>query len=302
MEKILAAGHFGVTSECGPPRGSDPEAIPRKAEMIKDHVDAINVTDNQTSMTRMCSLAACIKLKLMGLEPILQMVTRDRNRIALQSDILGAASFDINNILCLSGDHQSFGDCKQGQNVHDIDSMQLIQTVRLMRDQGKFLGGDDIKRPPSMFVGAAANPFADPYEIRVPRLAKKVAAGVEFIQTQCIYNLDKFEDWMAKAVDRGLTEKCYILAGLTPMKSVGMARYMKNRVPGMDVPDEVVKRLADTPKEKQADEGIKICVESIQRLKECKGVAGFHVMAIEWEEKVPEIVEAAGLYPRPDVG
>ena len=302
LEKILAAGHFAVTSECGPPRGSDPEAIPRKAEMIKDHVDAINVTDNQTSMTRMCSLAACIKLKLMGLEPILQMVTRDRNRIALQSDILGAASFDINNILCLSGDHQSFGDCKQGQNVHDIDSMQLIQTVRLMRDEGKFLGGDDIKRPPSMFVGAAANPFADPYEIRVPRLAKKVAAGVEFIQTQCIYNLDKFEDWMEKAVDRGLTEKCYILAGLTPMKSVGMARYMKNRVPGMDVPDEVVKRLADTPKEKQADEGIKICVESIQRLKECKGVAGFHVMAIEWEEKVPEIVEAAGLYPRPDVG
>ncbi len=302
LEKILAAGHFGVTSECGPPRGSDPESIPRKAEMIKDHVDAINVTDNQTSMTRMCSLAACIKLKLMGLEPILQMVTRDRNRIALQSDILGAASFDINNILCLSGDHQSFGDCKQGQNVHDIDSMQLIQTVRLMRDEGKFLGGDDIKRPPSMFVGAAANPFADPYEIRVPRLAKKVAAGVEFIQTQCIYNLDKFEDWMAKAADRGLTEKCYILAGLTPMKSVGMARYMKNRVPGMDVPDDVVKRLADTPKDKQADEGIKICVESIQRLKECKGVAGFHVMAIEWEEKVPEIVEAAGLYPRPDAG
>ena len=299
LEKILAAGHFGVTSECGPPRGSDPDVIPKKAEMIKDHVDAINVTDNQTSMTRMCSLAACIRLKLMGLEPILQMVTRDRNRIALQSDILGAASFDIDNILCLSGDHQSFGDCKQGQNVHDIDSMQLIQTVRRMRDEGKFLGGDEIKRPPQMFVGAAANPFADPYEIRVPRLAKKVEAGVEFIQTQCIYNLDKFEDWMAKARDRGLTEKVYILAGLTPMKSVGMARYMKNRVPGMDVPDELVKRLAGTPKEKQADEGIKICVESIERLKEVEGLAGFHIMAIEWEEKVPEIVEAAGLYPRP---
>ncbi len=301
LEKILAAGHFGVTSECGPPRGSDPDAIPRKAEMIKDHVDAINVTDNQTSMTRMCSLAACIRLKLMGLEPILQMVTRDRNRIALQSDILGAASFDIDNILCLSGDHQSFGDCKQGQNVHDIDSMQLIQTVRRMRDEGKFLGGDEIKRPPRMFVGAAANPFADPYEIRVPRLAKKVEAGVEFIQTQCIYNLDKFEDWMAKARDRGLTEKVYILAGLTPMKSVGMARYMKNRVPGMEVPDELVKRLAGTPKEKQADEGVKICVESIERLKEVEGLAGFHIMAIEWEEKVPEIVEAAGLYPRPAV-
>ena len=301
LEKILAAGHFGVTSECGPPRGSDPEAISEKAALIKNHVDAINITDNQTSVCRMCSLAACIRLKTLGVEPVLQMVTRDRNRIALQSDILGAASWDINNILCLSGDHQSFGDHAKGQNVHDLDSMQLLQTVRLMRDEGKFLGGDEIKRPPKMFVGAAANPFADPYEIRVARLAKKIAAGAEFIQTQCIYNMEKFEDWMKQVVDRGLHEKTYIMAGLTPMKSVGMARYMKNRVPGMDVPDAIVKRLADTPKEKQAEEGIKICIEQIQRLKEVKGVAGFHIMAIEWEEKVPEIVEAAGLYPRPEV-
>jgi methylenetetrahydrofolate reductase (NADPH) len=301
LEKILAAGHLAITSECGPPRGSDPEVIIKKANLIKDHVDAINITDNQTSVTRLCSLAACIRLKLLGLEPVLQMVTRDRNRIALQSDVLGAASFDIHNILCLSGDHQSFGDCPQGQNVHDIDSMQLIQTVRHMRDEGKFLGGDDIERPPQMFVGAAANPFADPFEIRVPRLAKKVAAGVEFIQTQCIYNLDKFELWMKMAGDRGLHEKVNILAGLTPFKSAGMARYMKNRVPGMDVPEEVVKRMADTPKEKQPEEGIKICIESIERLKEVEGVRGFHVMAIEWEEKVPEIVEAAGFYPRPDV-
>ncbi|MDJ0830645.1 MAG: methylenetetrahydrofolate reductase [Desulfobacterales bacterium] len=301
LAKILAAGHMAVTSECGPPRGSDAGVITHKAELIKDHVDAINITDNQTSVTRMCSLASCIQLKLMGLEPVLQMVTRDRNRIALQSDILGAASFDIGNILCLSGDHQSFGDCAQGQNVHDLDSIQLLQTVRHMRDEGKFLGGDDIKRPPKMFIGAAANPFADPYEIRVPRLAKKAAAGAEFIQTQCIYNLDKFEQWMHEAHERGLTEKVAILAGLTPFKSAGMARYMKNRVPGMDVPDEVVKRMADTPKEKQPDEGIKICIESVQRLKEVKGVKGFHIMAIEWEEKVPEIVEEGGLYPRPEV-
>jgi len=301
LEKVLAAGHLAVTSECGPPRGSDPEEIIEKAELIKDHVDAVNITDNQTSVTRMCSLAACIRLKLLGLEPVLQMVTRDRNRIALQSDILGAASFDINNILCLSGDHQSFGDCAQGQNVHDLDSMQLLQTVRHMRDEGKFLGGDDIKRPPQMFAGAAANPFADPFEIRVPRLAKKVAAGAEFIQTQCIYNLDRFEEWMKQVVDRGLHEKVAILAGMTPMKNVGMARYMKNRVPGMDVPDEVIKRLADTPKEKQAQEGIDICVEAMERLKEVEGVRGFHVMAIEWEEKVPEIVERTGLHPRPEV-
>jgi len=301
LEKILASGNLAVTSECGPPRGTDPEAITKKAELIKDHVDAINITDNQTSVTRLCSLAACIHLKLMGIEPTLQMVVRDRNRIALQSDILGAASFGINNILCLSGDHQQFGDCPQGQNVFDIDSMQLIQTVRLMRDEGKFLGGDEIKQPPQMFVGAAANPFADPFEIRVPRLAKKIAAGVEFIQSQCIYNLDKFELWMKQARDRGLINKVYIMAGVTPFKSAGMAKYMKNRVPGMDVPDEVVKRLSGVPKEKQPDEGINICVESIQRLKECEGVRGFHIMAIEWEEKVPEIVERSGLYPRPEL-
>jgi len=301
LEKVLAAGHLAVTSECGPPRGSDPDVITRKGELLKDYVDAINITDNQTSVTRLCSLAACIRLKLMGLEPILQMVTRDRNRIAMQSDILGAASFDVHNILCLSGDHQSFGDCPTGQNVHDLDSMQLIQLVRRMRDEGKFLGGDEISRPPAMFVGAAANPFADPFEIRVPRLAKKVAAGVEFIQTQCIYNLDKFEVWMKGVRDRGLHEKVYILAGVTPMKSAGMAKFMKNRVPGMDVPDEVVKRLSDTPKDKQAEEGIKICIESIQRLKEVEGVRGFHIMAIEWEEKVPEIVKSAGLLPRPAI-
>jgi methylenetetrahydrofolate reductase (NADPH) len=301
LEKILAAGHLAVSSEVGPPRGSDAEEIKKKGEMIKNHVDAINVTDNQTSVTRLCSLAACIHLKMMGLEPTLQMVVRDRNRIALQSDILGAASFGINNILCLSGDHQKFGDQPKGQNVFDLDSMQLIQTVRYMRDEGKFIGGEDIKHPPRMFVGAAANPFADPFEIRVPRLAKKIAAGAEFIQTQCIYNLDKFEEWMRLARERGLDEKCYIMAGVTPLKNAGMATYMKNRVPGMDVPDEVVKRMKAVPKEKQAEEGIKICIETIQRLKECKGIKGFHIMAIEWEEKVPGIVEAAGLYPRPKI-
>jgi len=300
LEKILAAGHLAVTSECGPPRGSDPEVIKKKGELLKDYVDAINVTDNQTSVTRLSSLAACIHLKLMGVEPVLQMVTRDRNRIALQSDILGAASFDINNILCLSGDHQVFGDCPGGQNVFDLDSMQLLQTVRHMRDNGKFLGGDEINRPPRMFAGAAANPFAEPFKIRVPRLAKKIAAGAEFIQTQCIYNLDRFEEWMKGVCDRGLHEKVYILAGVTPMKSLGMARYMKKNVPGMDVPDEVIDRLAGVPKEQQAEEGIKICLETIERLKEVKGLSGFHIMAIEWEEKVPEIVERAGLFPRPE--
>ncbi len=301
LEKILKAGHMAVTSECGPPRSSDPAGIIKKGHLIKDHVDCINITDNQTSVTRLCSLAACIHLQREGLDPVLQMVVRDRNRIALQSDLLGAASFGINNVLCLSGDHQSFGDHPKAQNVFDIDSMQLIQTVRHMRDEGRFLGGDEIKVPPRFFVGAAANPFADPFKIRVPRLAKKIAAGAEFIQTQCVYNLDKFELWMKGVVERGLHEKVFILPGITPMRSVGMAKYMARAVPGMDVPAELIKRLTGVAKDKQAEEGITIAVEAIQRLKEVPGVRGFHIMAIEWEEKVPEIVERAGLYPRPTV-
>jgi methylenetetrahydrofolate reductase (NADPH) len=301
LEKILADGHLAVTSECGPPRSTDLDIVAEKAELIKDHVDAINITDNQTSVVRLCSLASCIRIKQMGLEPVLQMVTRDRNRIAIQSDILGAASFGIHNVLCLTGDHQQFGDHPNAANVFDLDSTQLIQTVKLMRDEGKLLGGFEMKKRPEMFIGAAANPFADPYEIRVSRLAKKVAAGCQFIQTQCIYNMEKFKDWMKGIRDRGLHEKVAILAGLTPMKNVGMARYMKNRVPGIDVPDDIVERLAAVPKEKQADEGIKICIEQIEELKEEEGIKGFHIMAIEWEEKVPEIVEAAGLYPRPKV-
>lgn len=298
LEKILKNGKLAVTSECGPPRSADPAGIIKKAEMIKDYVDAINITDNQTSVTRLCSLAACIHLKLMGVEPVLQMVVRDRNRIALQSDILGAASFGINNILCLSGDHQSFGDNPQAQNVFDLDSMQLIQTVRHMRDEGKFLGGDEIKAPPKLFVGAAANPFADPFKIRVPRLAKKYAAGAEFIQTQCVYNIEKFELWMEGVRERGLHEKVFILPGITPMRSVGMAKYLRKNVPGMDVPQEVIDRLAGVEKSKQADEGITIAVETIERLKAVTGVSGFHIMAIEWEEKVPEIVERSGLQNR----
>ncbi len=301
LQKILAAGHFGVTSECGPPRGADGHVVEEKARLIGDYVDAINVTDNQTAVVRMSSLAACIRIKLMGLEPVLQMVTRDRNRIALQSDILGAASFGIHNVLCLTGDHQSFGDHPNAANVFDLDSTQLARTIRMMRDEGKLLSGFEMKVRPDMFIGAAENPFADPFEIRVMRTAKKVTAGAQFIQTQCIYNMPKFKLWMQGLVDKGLHEKVYILAGITPMKGLGMAKYMKNRVPGMDVPDELIARLAGIPKEKQAEEGVKIAIEQIQELKEVPGVRGFHIMAIEWEEKVPEIVQATGLYPRPKV-
>lgn len=299
LEKVLLSGRLAVTSECGPPRGAAPEKIKEKAELLRGYVDAINVTDNQTAVVRMASWAACIIIKQLGLNPILQMVTRDRNRLAMQSDILGAYSHGIDTMLCLSGDHPHFGDHPMAANVYDLDSIQLIQTVKAMRDEGKFQGGDDIFNPPKMFIGAAANPFADPFELRVARLAKKAKAGVDFIQTQCIYNLDKFEKWMKGVRDRGLHEKVYILAGITPMKSAGMAKYMKNRVPGMDVPDGLVKRMSGVPKDKQAEEGIRISVESIERLKEVEGVRGFHIMAIEWEQKVAEIVERAGLLPKP---
>jgi methylenetetrahydrofolate reductase (NADPH) len=301
LEKILAAGHLAVTSECGPPRGAVPEKISSKAEMLRGYVDAINVTDNQTAVVRMSSFASCLIIRQMGLNPILQMVTRDRNRLAMQSDILGAYAHGINTMLCLSGDHPCFGDHPMAANVYDLDSVQFIQMVSAMRDNGKFQGGDEILNPPKMFIGAAANPFADPFELRVARLAKKVKAGADFIQTQCIYNLERFEKWMEGVRSRGLHEKVSILAGVTPLKSAGMAKYMKNKVPGMDVPDELVKRMAGVPKEAQPDEGIKICVETMQRLKEVEGVRGFHIMAIEWEEKVPEIVQQAGLYPRPQV-
>jgi len=299
IERILSSGGFVVTSECGPPRGADAEVIRRKGALLQGVVDAVNVTDNQTSVVRMSSLSSCLILKEMGFDPILQMVCRDRNRIAIQSDLLGAAALGINNILCLSGDHQRFGDHPKAKNVFDMDSIQLIQTVRLMRDEGRFLSGEELKGRPMLFIGAAENPFADPFEIRALRLAKKVRAGVEFIQTQCIYNLARFERWMQMVRDMGLHERCAIIAGVTPLKSVGMARYMKTQVPGMDVPDEMIERLKGVAKEKQSEEGIKICVETIQRLKEIPGVRGIHIMAIEWEEKVREIAEQAGLLPRP---
>jgi methylenetetrahydrofolate reductase (NADPH) len=299
LEKLLRKGEFVVTGECGPPKGADVEVVKKKAGFLKGNVDAVNVTDNQTSIVRMSSIATCVLLKEEGLEPTMQMVTRDRNRIAIQSDIFGAYALGIKNILCLTGDHQSFGNHPAAKNVFDLDSIQLIQTVKLMRDEGKVLGGDEIEGIPKMFIGAAVNPFADPFEFRVVRLAKKIKAGADFVQTQCIYNLERFEKWMEMVRDQGLHEKVFILAGVTPLKSVGMARYMQKNVAGMDVPEEIIERLKGVPKEKCKEEGIKICVETIQRLKEIEGVAGIHLMAIEWEEMVGEIVERAGLLPRP---
>ena len=299
LEKVLKAGHFAFTGECGPPQGANVEKLKEKAQHLKGMVDAVNVTDNQTAVVRMSSWAASLILLQEGLEPNFQMVCRDRNRLAIQSDILGVYSHGIRNMLCLSGDHQKFGNHPQAKNVYDIDSMQLIHAVKTMRDEGVFLNGEKIDVPPRLFIGAACNPFADPFEFRVYRLAKKIDAGADFIQTQCIYNMDKFREFMKRVVDMGLHEKCYFLAGVTPMKSIGMARYMAKQVPGMDVPDSLIKRLQGAGKGKVAEEGIKFALEQIEEFKEMEGVAGVHLMAIEWEHRVPEIAERAGMLPRP---
>ncbi|MDJ0874740.1 MAG: methylenetetrahydrofolate reductase [Desulfobacterales bacterium] len=301
LAKILKAGQFAFTGELGPPRGSNVDAVREKAKPLIGMVDSVNITDNQTAMVRMSSWAAALIAIQEGLEPNYQMVCRDRNRLAMQADVLGAYAHGIINMLCLSGDHQQFGDHPNAKGVYDIDSIQLIDMVRKMRDEGQFLGGAKIDEPPQMFIGAAANPFAEPFEWRVHRLAKKIEAGADFIQTQCIYNMDKMREWVRQANDMGLADKVYILAGVTPMKSLGMARYMKAKVPGMDVPDDIIKRLQGVDKKKQADEGIKIACEQIEEFKEMQGVAGVHLMAIEWEHRVPEIAELAGVLPRPEV-
>jgi len=297
----LKAGHFAFTGECGPPKGANIDHLREKIAHLKGMVDAVNITDNQTAVVRMSSWAASTIVIQEGMEPNFQMVCRDRNRLAIQSDILGVYAMGVRNMLCLSGDHQSFGNHPQSKNVYDIDSMQLIALVKKMRDEGKFMNDEEIDGPPRLFIGAASNPFADPFEFRIHRLAMKIKAGADFIQTQCIYNMEKFREFMKMTVDMGLHEQCFILAGITPMKSVGMAQYMAKSVPGMDVPESLIKRLRGAGKGKVGEEGIKFALEQIEEFKEMKGIAGVHLMAIEWEHRVPEIAERAGVLPRPIV-
>ncbi|MBA7612004.1 Bifunctional homocysteine S-methyltransferase/5,10-methylenetetrahydrofolate reductase [subsurface metagenome] len=297
LEKVLESGRFAVTAEAGPPKGTSAAVMQRKAEMLRNCCDAANVTDNQTAIVRMSSLAGCVIMKQGGVDPVMQIVCRDRNRIAIQSDVLGAVALGIGNILCLSGDHQMFGNHPTAKNVFDIDSIQLIQALKAMRDEQKFLCGDDISGEVPLFIGAAANPYADPFEFRVARLAKKVKAGAEFIQTQAVYDIDKFAKWMEMVVERGLDKQTHILAGVIPIKSAGMARYMRDYVSGVAVPDELVTRMEQAQDTKV--EGAKVAVEIIEQVKEIPGIHGVHIMAVGWEDIVPEIVKQAGLLPRP---
>lgn len=319
LERVLKSGNFAVTAELGPPQSADAEVIRKKAALLRGYCDAVNITDNQTAIVRMSSIGAGAILVSEGLEPVIQMTCRDRNRLAIQSDILGASALGMRNILCLTGDHQTFGNHPQAKNVFDIDSVQLIQIVKNLRDEHVFQCGDPLKGlEPRFFIGAAESPFAHPIEFRPYRLGKKIKAGANFIQTQLVFDIPAFESFMEKVRALGLHQQAYILAGVGPLKSPAMARYMKESVPGILIPQELIQRLEEagrpwagkskdelTKEEKKArseawkQTGIEICIELIQKILKIEGVAGVHIMAIEWEEAVQPIVKGAGLFPRP---
>ena len=298
LEKILESDQFAVTAEAGPPKGSLPDGMRKKGELLKSSCDAINVTDNQAAMVRMSSLAGCLLLKETGAEPVLQMVVRDRNRLALQSDILGAAALGIRNVLCLAGDHQRLGNHPTAAGAYDIDPIQLIQMIKTLRDDHRVESGETITGEVPLYIGTVAHPFAEPMELHMITLAKKIRAGADFIQTQAIYEVPRFIAWMDKVREQGLHEKVHILASVLPIKSVEMARRMRSGVPGMRLPDELVERIVRAADAKA--EGISICIEMIDQLIRVPGVHGIHIMAVAGESAVPSIVQEAGLSPRPE--
>lgn len=300
LQTLFEQGDFVVTGEIGPPKSATGKGIREHAKHLQGYCDATNLTDNQTAIVRLSSIASGVHVLQAGMEPIIQMTCRDRNRIAIQSDLLGAYSLGMKNVLCLSGDHQSFGNHPTAANVFDVDSIQLIRIVKRMRDEKVFACGEEINQDePRFFIGAVANPFADPFEVRVYRMEKKVNAGAQFFQTQIIFDLERFERWMELVRERGLHERAYIMAGVMPVKSAKVASYMQKFVSGMIVPDQMVERLKKS--EDQKAEAVEICVEQIKHIIKIKGVKGVHIMAVGWEEIVPTIVEKAGLLPRPQV-
>jgi methylenetetrahydrofolate reductase (NADPH) len=301
LSTILTSGQFAVAAEFSPPRGVDLEMIAKDALMLKDYTDAVNVTDNQGGSVRMSSIPVCGILKQHGVEPIAQMTCRDRNRLAIQADLLGASALGVKNLLCLTGDHGKWGDHAHARNVFDIDSLQLVRMARNLTEHGCLDNGREIDPSPEFFIGAAANPFAPPYEFRPYRLAKKIAAGARFVQTQLIYNLDRFRNYMTIVRDLGLDEKVFIMAGVGPLKSFRQAMFMANKVAGMEISEEIINRMRKTPKAAQPEEGIRICCEIIEQVRDIPGVAGLHIMAVHWANAVPEVVKRVGLAPRPKV-
>ena len=299
LETLLKRGEFVVTSEIGPPKSADGASVREKASHLKGYADAFNVTDNQAATVRMSSLAGSLFCLHEGVEPVMQMTCRDRNRIAMQSDILGAHALGVRNVLCISGDHQRFGNHPDAKNVYDVDSTQQLMMFKRLRDEGTVWTGDALTVAPRLFLGAAANPFADPMELQVLRLAKKVDAGAQFIQTQAIFDLGRFEDWLQMVRAEGIDRRVHIIAGVLPLRSVKAARFMAGHVPGMLVPESVLERMekAADPKE----EGIRICLETLEEVRRMSGVHGVHLMPVAWETVLPRLVCDAGLYPRPEL-
>jgi methylenetetrahydrofolate reductase (NADPH) len=299
LERVLRAGRFAVTAELDPPDSADPQEVYDAALVLSQVCDAINATDAAGAHCHMSSVAICALLTRAGYEPVMQVSCRDRNRIAIQGDLLGAAAMGVKNILCLTGDDTSVGDQPQAKRVFDFDSIHLLRTAKIMRDEGRFLSGREITRPPRLYLGAVANPFVQPYDWRPYRLAKKIEAGANFIQTQYCFDLPRFRQFMQRVRDLGIDQKVCILVGVGPLRSERAAEFMRTNVPGVVIPDEIVERLRKTPKEKKRQEGKRICVEIIQQVREIEGVAGVHVMAFKQEKLVAEIIEEAGLLPRP---
>ncbi len=300
LAKVLAAGEFAVCVEVSPPVGPNPDAVQKQIKLLKGYGDAYNVTDNQSATVHMSSLAVSIMLKQAGLEPIVQFTCRDRNRLGLQADMLGAAAFGIDHILCLSGDHPIWGDHPQCKSVYDMDSVNLIRMARMMRDCRVFENGKNIpKIAPDFFIGAVENPFAPPFDYRPMRVAKKVVAGAQFIQTQLIFNVDRFREFMKRVVDLGLAEQVAILAGVGPVKSLRVAEFMANEVAGVEIPQAIIDRLSPLSKEDQSKAGLDLCCEIAEQVREIEGVRGLHVMAVNWPDAVPQVVKNLGLFPRP---
>lgn len=299
LQATLQRGDFAVTAEIGPPRGATLAPIRRKARLLKDYVDAANVTDGQSAVVRVASWAGSVTLLQEGVEPVMQLQCRDRNRIALQGDLLGAGALGIPNVLLLTGDHPRFGDHPDAKPVFDLDSIQLIWLARTLREQRRLLSGVEIKQPPAWFIGGVENPFAPPRRFRAERLGKKVAAGAQFFQTQYIFDVAAFAAWMQDVRDLGLDRRCSILAGVGPVRSLRALEHMRKDVPGMYIPDDVVRRLRGVPEDRVAEEGLALCAELVQQVRAIPGVAGVHVMAFGWEESVPEILERAGIGKRP---
>ncbi|MFN2235418.1 MAG: methylenetetrahydrofolate reductase [Anaerolineales bacterium] len=299
LERVLSAGRFAVTSELNPPDSANPEDVYRAALVLSEVCDGINAVDASGANCHMSSVAICALLTRAGYEPVYQVSCRDRNRIAIQGDLLGAAAMGVYNVLCLTGDDVLAGDQPEAKRVFDFDSIQLLRTARMMRDKEILLSGRKLTTPPCFFLGAAANPFAPPYDWRPQRLAKKIAAGAEFIQTQYCFDVARFREYMRQVRDLGLHKLAYILVGVGPLRSAKAAEFMRTKVPGVVIPDEIVERLRKTSKERQQEEGRKICIEIIQQVREIEGVSGVHIMAYRQEELVANIVLEAGLLPRP---